>query len=316
MRNKIEIKRVLTACWICFVCLGPLQFLYTSHPAEGHPGTVSIVVVKEMGIPAYDTAAAGFREILEKENITAHVKTYDYKDKHIIPRIKSQHPDLILTVGSTAGKLVSEAIKDIPIVFTMVMDPDFRQITSKNMAGVSLEIPVKIKLEYLRRVVPAFKRVGVIYNQPENEIIVKEAQQLAAELGLILKPFPIRSLHEIPKIRDLNVDILWMIPDYIMSQPPIIRRMLLSSIREKIPLTGYSRNYARGGALLALSCDYKDVGRQSGEIAVNILKGEDYPGPAARSPRKIKLYLNQIVAERLGIKFSKKIIKRADEIFR
>lgn len=311
MRNKI----VLTACWICFVCLSPLLYLYASHPAEGPSGTVSIVVVKEMGIPAYDTAAAGFREILEKENITAHVKTYDHKDKHIIPRIKSQHPDLILTVGSTASKLVSQAIKDIPIVFTMVMDPDFRQITSKNMAGVSLDIPVKIQLEYLRRVLPAFKRVGVIYNQPENEIIVKEAQQQAAKLGLILKPFPIRSLHEIPKIRDLNVDILWMIPDYIMSQPPIIKRMLLSSLREKIPLMGYSRNYARGGALLALSCDFKDVGRQSGEIAVNILKGEDYPGPGVQNPRKVTLYLNQGAADRFGIVFPEKIIPEVDKIF-
>jgi putative ABC transport system substrate-binding protein len=197
----------------------------------------------------------------------------------------------------------------------MVMDPDFQRTTSKNMVGVSLEIPAKIQFAYIRRVLPDCKRVGVIYNQPENEKIVREAQREAAALGLILKPFPIRSPREIPKIRDLKVDILWMVPDYIMSRRPIIKRMLLSSLREKIPLMGYSWNYARGGALLALACDYKDVGRQSAEMAVNILKGKDDAGPRVQSPREIKLYLNQGAADRLGIEFPGKIIPEVDKIF-
>jgi putative ABC transport system substrate-binding protein len=78
---------------------------------------------------------------------------------------------------------------------------------------------------------------------------------------------------------------------------------------------GYNRSWARGGALLALSCDYKDVGRQTGEIVLRVLNGENYSDLTISRPRKVKLYLNEIVADRLGIKFPKKILQKAEEVF-
>ena len=78
---------------------------------------------------------------------------------------------------------------------------------------------------------------------------------------------------------------------------------------------GFTHYYARGGALLAVACDYEDIGRQSGEMVVKLLKGEDYSCLKITVPRKVKLYLNKITADRLGITIPDEIILKASEVF-
>jgi putative ABC transport system substrate-binding protein len=78
---------------------------------------------------------------------------------------------------------------------------------------------------------------------------------------------------------------------------------------------GISPSYARAGALIALSCDYRDIGNQAGEISVRILKGERCSAIKVAPPRKVKLFLNIAVADRLGVKIPKKILREAEEVF-
>ncbi len=134
-------------------------------------------------------------------------------------------------------------------------------------------------------------------------------------MGLILKTFPVKSAKEIPEIKEMKIDALWLIPDLVVCQPTVIGHILRSSLKHKIPVMGVSQSYVKAGALLALSCDYEDIGRQSGEIALRILNGESLVDIPVSVARKTKLYLNLAVAERLRIKIPRDIIKRAEEVF-
>jgi putative ABC transport system substrate-binding protein len=284
-----------------------------SSRAPGLPVPI-IAVVEYIDIPEYKSAVEGFGEVLTEKNIRFDLKIYHQLDKALVREIQSQPPALILVASSAAAAFISDKIKDIPIIFTMLIDPWESGIASINMVGASLHIPSRMQLEILQAVIPQLKRVGVIYQDSENQRVIKEADLAATELGLVLKTYPVKSATEIPGIKNLEIDALWLIPDNTVCQTPIIRRILLASIRERIPVMGFSRSYARAGTLLAVSCDYKDIGRQSGELAVQILQGANYSRLKISVARKIKLYVNQLVADRLGIRIPKPILQNVDEV--
>ncbi|MCP5107425.1 MAG: hypothetical protein GY950_28820, partial [bacterium] len=298
MRKQTKIKGYFSRCIFIAAVIFTVGVVGSVLPGQT---PILIAVVKPAAVPQYDLAMEGFADILAEKNITARIETYEPGDKEVIKKIKSKSPALILTIGTAATKLVSENIHDIPIVFSMIMHPRKSGITSRDIAGASLDIPVKVQLANLETVAPGIKTVGVLYSPAESRTIIDEAKQAAAQLGLILKDYPVRSPKEIPKISGLKIDALWMVPDTVVCRDVIVRRIFLSSLRRKIPVMGISPSYARSGALLALSCDYRDIGRQSGEIALKLLEGTDYPDLEITVPRKIKLYLNETVAHRLGI---------------
>ena len=305
--------------WLCslylaaFTAVGPLWS--SLNPADLSPGDVVIAVVKSKDNAAYENAVQGFIKNLEEKHIVVDLKIYGPEHKNVIREIKSQQPALILTLGTTATKFVSREITDIPIVFSMILDPRGSSVTSANIVGASVDIPPRLQLETMKTVVPDFKRIGVIYNPSENGTIVRQAKQAANELGLILNLYPVNSEKEIPAIEGLSIDLLWIIPDTVVCKPVILKRLLLSCFTNNVAVMGFTHYYARGGALLAVACDYEDIGRQSGEMVVKLLKGEDYAGLKITVPRKVKLYLNKITADRLGIKFPDKIIQKASEVF-
>ncbi len=276
---------------------------------------IVIAVVKEMGIQEYDRAVEGFREILEKEKITVKLEMIDRDDRNVTARIKALKPALILTMGSSTTKSVADGIKEIPIIFSVVIDPRGSSIISRNIIGAAVDIPVKIQLETLRSAFPGLKRLGVVYNPPENEALVQEARAAVPGLGFTLNTYPVNSEIEIPKIEDLNIDLLWIIPDNMVCNPVILKRILLSCIQNHVAVMGFTRYYARGGALLAVACDYEDIGRQSAEMAVKLLNGEQYSCLKITAPRKVKLYLNKIAADRLGITIPGEIIQKASEVY-
>jgi putative ABC transport system substrate-binding protein len=300
---------------VSFAVVGPLLL------APQLAGTTTIVVVVErLEIMEYKEAIDGFNEILTQKNLPSQLKIVELESKTeninagIIEKIQAEQPALILTVGTVSSKYVAQHIKDLPIVFSMVLAPGEAGLTTENIVGASLDLPAKIQLENLEAVIPHLKRVGVIYHPPENQELMRQAETAAGELGLLLKTYPVKAVKEIPELVDLNIDVLWIIPDSIVCQPVILKRILLSSLRERIPVMGFSRSFANSGALLAVSCDYKDIGRQAGELAARILQGENYSRLKTSVPRTTKLYLNQLVANRMGINIPKKILENAAEV--
>ncbi|MGE5340391.1 MAG: ABC transporter substrate-binding protein [Candidatus Omnitrophota bacterium] len=284
-------------------------------PASTSNASPMIAIVKSMDNPQYSDSIKGFLEVINKEIPSNRVKIYDLNEKNIIENINSKKPSLILTIGTTATLLITDKIKSTPIVFSMIMAPQESGITDKKIAGASLDIPIKMQLEKLKDSLPGLNRIGVMYNPAENENIIKEARQKAKDLGLILKSCPVKSVEEVLGIKEFNFDVLWIIPDSVVCQPGIIKELLLKSLNQKVPVIGLTQSYVKAGALMAMQCDYKDNGRQAGEISVRILKGSNYSDLNICVPRRTKLYLNVAIADRLKIKIPASLISQAEEVF-
>ncbi len=274
-----------------------------------------IAVLKNKDIAPYNTALRGFTETLRKSGISVELREFNTEEGAFIEGIKSQKPDLILSMGTSATKAAIQNIKDTPIVFSMVLDPEEPGFRGKNITGASLDIPVKTQFEYMKALIPDIEKIGVIYNFDENEDFIRKAKGEAVSYGVILITFPIKSIEDIPKFDNLDINLLWIVPDKMVCQQVVIKNLLISGLKHHIPVFGISPAYAKAGALLALSSDYEDNGNQAGEMVIKILRGEKPADIPVSFSRKANLYLNLAVAHRIGTKIQKKIIDQATEVF-
>jgi len=316
----IKVKSgVLIAAIVLFCILG---FSFSSY-------ALTIAVVKTQDIEAYNLALDGFKEALSGKGAEfwmagdiGGAKKLSYS---IIDSIKAKSPALILALGSAATSAVQKEFPDIPVVFCMVLNPvasGFIKSThssGNNLTGASLDIPVETQFRELLSVLPRVKRIGVVYNLEENREIINEASLIAKGMGLELVTAVVSSEKAVPDSLDnllTKVDALWSVSDNIVFTPQSIQYILLATLRNEMPFMGISPSYVKAGALMALSCDYKDVGRQAGEVAGRVIAGEQPNNIPIAAPRRVYLSLNAIVAEQIGIKIPSDVTARAKEIFK
>jgi ABC-type uncharacterized transport system substrate-binding protein len=94
-----------------------------------------------------------------------------------------------------------------------------------------------------------------------------------------------------------------------------IKYLLLEGVRRKFPIVGLSSFFTKAGTVMSMECDYKDIGKQTAEVAELVLKGSDPSTTKISVPRKVVYSLNLQVAERIGRHFPQKLIDGASEVF-
>jgi putative ABC transport system substrate-binding protein len=237
-------------------------------------------------------------------------------------KIKGSDPDLILAIGTKAALEAKERIKDIPIVFCMVLNPVSSGLVSSmslpggNITGASLDIPIKTQFQYMKTVVGHIDSLGVLYNPQETGMLIGEAERIARNMGLKLMAKPISSGREVPRaLGDLigGVDAIWSVADGIVF-PQSTEYILLNTLRGNTPFMGLSPPFVKAGALLALSCDYGDIGKQAAEIAIEILGGGQPGSITVTAPRNVYLSINMKTAKHIGLSVPDSVIQSANEV--
>ena len=291
---------------------------------------VGIAVLLSRTASPYDAAVAGFREVILEKGIKSKISVFDLEGSpeeghRVMRHLKSSRPDLILAVGSTATEVAYNEAKAFPVIFTMVLYPeesgfiDSMQGSKNNLAGASLDIPPSSQFELLRSLVPGLRRIGLLYNPVEAKAIVEEAKISAQEMGLELIAVPVYSPQKVPDaLRGLcgRVDALWSIADSTVFNSKSIKHIISYTLKNRVPFMGISSYFAREGALVSVSPDYFDVGRQSGEIAVQVLKGKTPASIPITRPRKVITSINLRTAWRIGLRPSSTVLAQADEIIK
>lgn len=274
-----------------------------------------IVAVKSAEAEPYTMAFQGFQEALFRKGHQPAFKEYVLKAgerDRLLSEIKDQRYSLILTFGSTATGLIRGQVKNVPVVFCMVLNPvasgfvQSLQSSENNLTGASLDIPVRLQFEALKAVLPSIRKVGVLYNPRETGEVVEPAVKIAREMGLELVTAAVSAVERLPETLDTlakrKIDALWSVADStVFSSDRSVELLLRWSLEQKVPFMGLSPAFVKAGALLALSVDYKDVGMQCGEQAVQVLAGQRPAAVSITVPRKVTLYLNLNAAKAIGV---------------
>lgn len=284
--------------------------------------------MKSSNSPSFQTATEGVKKEIRKSEILPVFIEYDLstnapEEPQIVQKIRELSPDLIVTVGSKSTALISKGIKDIPIIFTSVLNPvssgfaQSMESSRNNLTGASLDIPIKTQLEKFKLIVPGLRRVGVIFTR-DSEPVVAEAKKVCKEIGLELVSVAISSEKELPDVIEnlgKKVDGLWGVADTVIFTPQSTQYLLLYTMRNGIPFMGPFPSFVKAGALFTLTWDDKDIGRQSGELALRVLSGEKPDQIPITNPRMIYLILNLRTAEQINLKIPPPIISVAKEVY-
>jgi putative ABC transport system substrate-binding protein len=318
-KQKSDLNHLSCFMYRALFIIGLLLFLFANSSVYSGEKIV-ITAIKSRNIAPYNTALRGFRDYLNRQRIDAHIIEFSLegegKDElsNIHEEIKLKKPDLVLTLGTPATQIVQEMIKDIPIIFTMVLDPTGSKISPP---GVSMDISPEIKLRNIKRVFLDAKRIGLIYSA-DSIRAYEEVSEVCGQLGFQLIGKKIDSRKEFPDAFEnlwWQIDCFLMIPDSMIYFPESVEYLLTEGLRKKLPIIGLSSSYTKAGAVISFDCNYEDLGEQAAEIALNIITGKNPVNATFVRPKKIDLSLNMLAAQKLKIKIPPETIKAAKEVF-
>ena len=249
----------------------------------------------------------------------------------MIEEIRALRPDLVYTQNTTmATALVGRGVTpdparfltDVPVVFSFVSDPvgaglvaapasaDEPLLSRRNVTGTIHVLDEATLLRSLLAYRPS-DRVAVIYDgvEPSNLWRIEDVKIAARGLStaLDLVPFrtdrtpvtPERLAHLLGEVAARRPDMVYLIPSAGLA--PHIKPLFREAERLRLPTFCALETFMDAGCMAGVMPPLHDLGRQTGEIAVRILRGQAQPGdiPIA-APSRFSYFINLPVALRLG----------------
>lgn len=230
-------------------------------------------------------AANGFKEgenvVFDRQNAQADQSNL----QNIAHRFVSNKVDLICAIATPAAQTAANATKDIPVVSTAVTDYEAAKLVASNekpggnVTGTSDMNPIKEQLDLLLKLVPDAKVVGTIYSSSEvnSQMQVELLKKYAAERGVEVKEATVSSVNDIQQAAHSligEIDCLYLPTDNVMASavPTLI------SVTEPAKLVMTCGWPDTEGSVAVIGINYYELGKQTGEMAAKILKGEAQTG--------------------------------------
>lgn len=265
-------------------------------------------------------ARAGFNDGKEIEVVFENAQGQPATAVQIARKFVGEAPAVIIAISTPSAQAAAAATKSIPIVFSAVTDPVGAQLVASaekpgaNVTGVSDRSPIDDQVALIRELTPDVKTVGVLFNpgEPNSVTSVKELKQAAEKVGLTVIEAPATKTAEVQgAARSLvgKADAAFVPTDNtVVSALEAVSGALTAA---KIPLYAADTDSVARGALASVGFNYRQVGTQTGELAVRILKGEKPADLPVVFAQGTDLFLNKGVAEKIGVTLPEAALKRA-----
>lgn len=305
--------------------------LLSSVFAAGSPTKPLIGISKIVSHPALDAVVKGIQDELAASKINAE---YDLQNANgdintaasIANKFQSEKVTLAVGVATPTAQSLVNTLKGIPVVFSAVTDPvKAGLVTSlkkgeKSVTGVSDMTPVKQQIELLLKI-KKVKRLGHVYTGSEENAVVLAGivKQACKELGIEYVETTVSKSAEVKQAVQAiigRVDAL-----YISTDNTVVSAMSAVAdvaMKNKVPIMSADPSSAETYAVLAAwGFDYYKMGRATGSLIVEILKGkkpEQMPTRFMTKTSDIDLLVNLDVAKKLGLTIPKDIVKSANKI--
>lgn len=268
-----------------------------------------------------DQARDGFIEALEAEgfvdgdNITitvlnpqADAQTMQTQAAQLV-----RNSDLILAIATPAAvAVVNEAKdkgKDIPILFTAVTDPVNASLVDNlikpgfNVTGTSDLNPIEKQMSLVKRIKPNAQKVGILYTSSETNSKVQADLAIEAlnKLGLNSKITTINTLSDLPQVFNQlvkEVDVIYIPSDNLLaSSMGAVQELLKNNAHLQVPIITTTISQVENGGSLTFGLSYFNLGKQTGQMASDILNGTKAGDISVETIIETQLIVNKIQLE-------------------
>lgn len=272
-------------------------------------------------------AEAGYKEGENLEIMLENAQADTGVAGQIATNFVSKKVDLICAIATPIAQSAFGVAKntDIPVIYTAVTDPILAELAkedgtpSGNATGTSDKLPVEKQLEMIRAILPEAKTIGIMYSTSEVNSVsaIEEYKAAAGNYGFEIIESGIAQTADIPLAADNlleKVDCINNLTDNtVVSSLPVI---LKKAEAKKIPVFGSEVEQVKIGCLSTVGLDYFDLGKQTGAMAAQVLKGEKKASEIKfEIIAEAAFYGNTAVAENLGITLPEDLVDSAKEMF-
>lgn len=274
----------------------------------------NIIAIQSFNIPPYNDAVKGFENacVCEVERFILS----EMKDRDIIKELREARPDIILAAGSDALNKIKD-IKNIPIVYVMVLAPQPAISGRENITGINMYVAPEKQLSVLQKALPDAKNIGVLYDPDRTGDFVNKARMAASEKGIELITVEVHNSKDVPgALRNMpgKIDVFWMLPDMTVIAPDTVEFLFLFNLENRVPVITFSDKYLEIGALISLEVDAYDIGKQAWDITKKILSGAGPAGIKKAGARETRITINQKIANKLGVTIGREVLDKAKVI--
>jgi putative ABC transport system substrate-binding protein len=267
---------------------------------------------------------------VEGENVAIEYR-WDYNEPDRLPGLAAdfirRRVNVIVVLGGPASLVVAKATTTIPTVFMVPEDPVRLGLVASlarpggNRTGFnffSAELASK-RLELLRTLVPALKRVAVLLDPAESTIAaanLRDVEAAAAAMRLEIRILNATTSAEIdaafPVIASERLEALFISSGPFFSD----RRVQLAHLatRHGIPAIFANRSYPEVGGLIGYGTSLTDTHRQAAVYVARILKGAKPSDLPVMQSTKFELVINHQSARTIGLTVPPTLLAIADEV--
>lgn len=294
MRNLLKgLSSVALAVTLAGCTVGGTATTTTSTTGtDSSSDTYTVGILQLVQHQALDAATKGFKEVLTEE--FGDKVTFDEQNaagdtataNTIAASLVSENCDLILANATASLQAVSSATSDIPVLGTAVTDYsaalsltdyDSSKAIGTNVSGTSDGISYEAQVELFAELVPDAKTVGILYCSGEpNSVVQAEAmEKQLSKAGYEVKQYAFADTNDIASVTQTacqDSDVIYIPTDNTAASCT----ESINNIAEPagVPIIAGEEGIATGCGIATLSISYYELGRQTGEMAVKILKGE------------------------------------------
>jgi putative tryptophan/tyrosine transport system substrate-binding protein len=250
---------------------------------------------------AYHNAVRGFEASFQ--GTSRLVVISDYNEVDVVRLVREERPQLVVAVGE-AALAACEKVRDIPVVTILSPSLNHRKLPA-NVCGVNMVAEPGKYLELFDAM--RKKRIGVLYDPSKSGRYLDQAAQAARNFGVTLETVEVHISQEVQsaleKLRG-RIDALWVLPDSTVVSGVNMEAYIIFSIDNKVPVVSYLKQHLRSGVAASLDVDFYDIGRQAGDLCLQLIRKGARSGGFVVSPRRAQLSTNAGVLHKLGITLS------------
>ncbi len=246
----------------------------------------------------------------------------------IARKFKAEKVDIAVGIATPTAQALVGAIKDRPVVFCAVTDPEGAGLVSSVekgepfVTGTSDMTPVREQIMLLNRI-KKINTLGHVYSSSEANAVTLAsiARQVCKSMGIKFVEATVSNSSEVKQAVQAiasRVDGIYLSNDNTIFSA--LSAITAVAMKHKIPIMSADPSSAvDNDVLVAWGFDYYKMGRVTGQLCADILNGakpEDLPTLYMTDPSDVDLLVNLDVAGHLGIRFPQEIIDKANSVIR
>jgi hypothetical protein len=247
------------------------------------PGEREVVFLASRDPFPWDDLVAGLREQLDLPLRIVDLDEVEEPDA-TVRLVRAERPNLMITAGLQAGRLVRREVRDIPAIFTLIGDPRRHDLESTNICFVTNQPSAEELAQRLADILPEARRIGLVYDAHASAFVARDMRRALRGHRMDVEMRPCYRAEEIDEVLDAltdRVDALAIPYDPLMMSPGISDRIIAWALRHRVPLAAPAADWVKRGALFSHGATPATISFDVAWVASQIL----FHGRSTTKPR-------------------------------